>query len=48
MLVSQLLDILASVISPRVGEAPADLTPWGFVAFSAIVLLISHLKLPRR
>jgi len=42
-----LLDWLAHLISPHVGEASADLTPWGFVVFSAIVLLLSHMRWPR-
>lgn len=45
---SALLDWLASTISPRVGDASADLTPWGFVVFCVIVLLVSHLRLPGR
>ena len=45
---SHLLDWLARAIGPHVSEASADLTPWGFVVFSGVVLLISHMKLPWR
>lgn len=44
---STLLDWLASTLNPHVADASADLPPWGFVLFCAIVLLIRHMRLPR-